>query len=223
MSNDSRSTYTLLHDPLAYDPLKDGPPYLPGLIGGKVAGMKGRARAWVRCSAVEMGADISQALQHCVADYGGAPMAELAVLLSCLRAETLIHQAHHWQTQGHSYYGDHLLFERVYGEVHGLIDGLAERAVGKGDAILVQPLLQMSHMVVFSKLFYADAPVRPTSQEMPLLSFRAVMKSSVLLQLVYSTLEGKGQLSNGLDNLLQGIADKQESLIYLLNQRTKDN
>jgi len=124
---------------------------------------------------------------------------------------------------GHSYYGDHLLFERVYGEVHGLIDGLAERAVGKGDAILVQPLLQMSHMVVFSKLFYADAPVRPTSQEMPLLSFRAVMKSSVLLQLVYSTLEGKGQLSNGLDNLLQGIADKQESLIYLLNQRTKDN
>lgn len=222
MSEDLHSSYAILHDPLSFNYLKDGPPYLPGIVGGKVASLRGEARVLVQKTAQEMGGDIQQAFQHCMSEYGAPPMAELAVLLASLRAESQIHQAHHWQTQGPSYYGDHLLFERVYGEVHGLVDGLAERAVGMGDAILVQPLLQMSHQVVFSKLFYSDAPVRPSSEEMPLLSLRALLKSAVLLQLAYKSLEGRNLLSYGIDNLLQGIADKQESLIYLLKQRTKD-
>jgi hypothetical protein len=32
-------------------------------------------------------------------------------------------------------------------------------------------------------------------------------------------LEQKGQLSNGTDNLLQGVADKHEEFVYLLKQR----
>jgi len=220
MLNDLHSTYALLHDPLSYNYLKDGPPYLPGIVGGKVAAHGGEVGGWVRQAALQVGTDVEVAFQHCVADFGGTPMAELAVLLASLRAEAMIHQAHHWQTRGQTYYGDHLLFERIYGEVNGLIDGLAERAVGKGDTILVQPLLQMSHMMTFTKLFYSDAPVQPTPQEMPLLSWRALMKSAVLMQLAYAALEDKGLLSHGIDNLLQGIADKQESLAYLLKQRS---
>lgn len=210
------ATEAIWHDPLSYDYFKDGPPYLPGIVGGKIAN-KADVRAWAKQANLE---EVGLALRECTAEYGGAPMAELAVLLASLRAEAQIHQAHHWQTRGHTFYGDHLLFERIYGEINGLIDGLAERAIGKGDAILVQPLLQMSHMVKFAKLFYSDAPVKPAPEEMPVLSLRAILKSAVLLQMAYGALEAKNQLSHGLDNLLQGIADKQESLVYLLKQRT---
>jgi DNA-binding ferritin-like protein len=216
------ATHAIWIDPLSYNYLKDGPPYLPGLVGGKVASeSKATMRAWVRQAAVGMGQDILVAFQHCVAEYANAPMAELAVLLACVRAEAMIHQAHHWQTRGQSYYGDHLLFERLYGEVNGFIDGLAERSIGSGQEVLVQPLMQMSHMVAFSKLFYSDAPVVPAPEEMPLLSLRALLKSALVLQMAYGSLQAKGLLSNGIDNLLQGIADKQESLMYLLKQRTK--
>ena len=218
----AHATEALWVDPLSYNYLKDGPPYLPGIVGGKVASdAKAEVRAWVRQASAEVGGDVAIAFQHCVAEYGGAPMSELAVLLACVRAEAMIHQAHHWQTRGSSYYGDHLLFERVYGEVNGAIDGLAERAVGSGHHVLVQPLMQMSHMVVFTKLFYSDAPVSPEPEEMPLLSLRALLKSMLLLQLAYESLQARGLLSNGTDNLLQDLADKQESLAYLLKQRTK--
>ena len=211
------ATDVIWYDPLNYDPLRDGPPYLPNQGSGKVAS----SRAWLKEAHAMMGQDVLVAFQHCTAEYGNAPMAELAVVLACFRAEAMIHQAHHWQTRGSSYYGDHLLFERVYGEVNGFIDRIAERAVGSGQEILVQPLMQISHMVAFSKLFYSDAPVQPTPEEMPLLSLRALLKSSLLLQVVYTSLEQKGLLSNGTDNLLQDVADKQESLSYLLKQRSK--
>lgn len=211
------ATDVIWYDPLNYDPLRDGPPYLPNQGSGKVAS----SRAWFKEAHAMMGQDVLVAFQHCTAEYGNAPMSELAVLLASVRAEAMIHQAHHWQTRGLQYYGDHLLFERIYGEVNGFIDRIAERAVGSGQEILVQPLMQISHMVKFSKLFYSDAPVQPTPEEMPLLSLRALLKSSLLLQMAYTSLEQKGILSNGTDNLLQDIADKQEGLVYLLQQWSK--
>lgn len=214
-------TKAIWTDPLSYDPMVDGPPYLPGQPGGKVASSKAEVRAWVKQAHAEVGQDLEVAFQHCLAEYGNTPMSELAVLLAAIRAEGMIHQAHHWQTRGSSYYGDHLLFERVYGEVNGLVDGLAERAVGSGHHILVQPLLQMSQMAAFTKLLYSDAPVNPSPEEYVLLSFRAVLKSAVLLTMAYGSLQAKGILSNGTDNLLQDMADKQEGLIYLLKQRSK--
>jgi hypothetical protein len=222
------ATRTLWVDPLHHDPFRDGPPYFPGHPGGKIASMlhprsfnRLYARTLLKRTAAEMGVDLSVAFEHCLSEYGGSPSAELAVLLASLRAEAMIHQAHHWQTRGQTYYGDHQLFDRVYTTVSGFIDGLAEKAIGTGHHINVQPLLQISQIVAFSKIFYSDAPVNPTPEDYVLLSLRAVLKSSVVLTFAYKSLEGKGQLSYGIDNHLQGIADKQEELIYLLKQRSK--
>jgi hypothetical protein len=206
----AHATEAIWIDPLSYQHLKDGPPYLPGQNGGKVAG----GRKVVGALEVDV-------FEHCMSDYGGAPMSELAVLLAAIRAEAMIHQAHHWQTRGSTYYGDHLLFERVYGEVNGLIDSLAERAVGAGQTVLVQPLVQLSHTVIFTKFYYSGAQVLPGVEELPSLSLTALTGSAHVLQLAYESLEARGLLTNGIDNLLQGIADKQEELTYLLGQRTK--
>jgi len=218
----ARSDAAVLIDPLNYDPVVHGPPYLP--VSGdirpmKTARLKVAVKAMVEREAASVGDEIEQLFQHFLADYGGAAPAELAVLLAALRAEAMIHQAHHWGTKGPQFYGDHLLYDRVYSDVFGMVDGLAERTVGAGQQVLVQPLLQIHHMSGFTQSFYRDAPVVPTPDEMAMLSLRAVLRFLVLLNLAYASLESKGALSHGTDNLLQGHADDHEQLVYLLKQR----
>jgi len=218
-----RSDVPVLIDPLNYNPVLHGPPYLPmkeDITPMKTAGLKVAVKAMVDHEAASVGQEIDQLFQHFVGDYGGAGSAELAVLLAALRAEALIHQAHHWGTTGPDFYGDHLLFDRIYSQVFGLVDDLAERTVGSGQVVLVQPLLQVHHMSGFTKSFYRDAPVIPAPNDMAMLSLRAVLRFLVLLNLAYATMESKNSLSHGTDNMLQGIADEHEKLVYLLKQRS---
>jgi len=218
----AHATRAIWLDPLSYDPMTDGPPYLPHQTGGKVAGTtKAEVRVMIKKAQEEIGPDLAALFDGCLQKYGEAPMGELAVLLACIRAEAMIHQAHHWQTRGANYYGDHQLFMRIYEAVDGFIDGLAERVVGSCGHMFVQPMVQIEQVEAFSKLFYATAPINPEASELPLLSLQAVLTSLAVLQKTYDALEVKGQLSNGTDNLLQGIADKQEELVYLLKQRTQ--
>lgn len=219
----ARSDVPVLTDPLNYDPVEHGPPYIPvreDIRPMKTAMVKTAVKAMVDREAAAVGQEIEQLFTHFLSDYGQAGSAELAVLLAALRAEALIHQAHHWGTKGPTYYGDHQLYDRVYSEVFGMVDGLAERAVGSGQVVLVHPLLQVHHMSGFAKSFYRDAPVVPSPEEMALLSLRAVLRFLVLLNMAYAALETKGGLSHGTDNLLQGLADDHEKLVYLLKQRT---
>lgn len=219
----SRSDVPVLIDPLNYNPVLHGPPYIPvnqDIRPMKTARYKTAVKALIDREAASVGQEIEQLFNHFLADYGGAPASELAVLLAALRAEAMVHQAHHWGTKGPQYYGDHLLYDRVYSDVFGMVDGLAERAVGSGLVVLVQPLLQVHHMSGFMKSFYRDAPVVPTPEDMALLSLRAVLRFLVLLNTAYAAMEAKGGLSHGTDNLLQGLADDHEKLVYLLKQRS---
>lgn len=54
----------------------------------------------------------------------------LCDVLACLRAAYLSYQTSHWQVVGQSFYGNHLLFERLYSSVLLQIDALAEKLVG---------------------------------------------------------------------------------------------
>lgn len=54
----------------------------------------------------------------------------LCDVLGCLRAQYLSYQTSHWQVVGQSFYGNHLLFERLYSSVLLQIDALAEKLVG---------------------------------------------------------------------------------------------
>jgi len=158
-------------------------------------------------------------LSSMVNDYGQAKMAELGALVAMLRALATVHQTHHWQTSGATYYGDHLLFERLYGNVNGEVDGVAEKAIGTGQHLLVQPIMQVAHLGQALKCLYADAPVNPDPTGYVAISLRAELCFMVFLQLAYASLEAGGNLTLGVDNHLQGIADKHEENIYLLRQR----
>lgn len=219
------SVHAMWHDPSSYDPIKHGPPYLPEKkikTASLTKEVKDIARPLVQKMATDEMVEIVAVIDHIQADYGDAvPMRELAALLSFIQAEATIHQSHHWQTRGEPFYGDHLLFERVYNEVFSQIDKLAERMVGSGHHILAHPILLAKHCSLVVQSFYRDAGANPPSDTYPTLSLRATLRTLVALKVVYAALEQKGVLSHGIDNLLQGMADEHESHVYLLKQRVQ--
>lgn len=209
------SIYAMWHDPLAYDHMKMGPPYLPDL---KVR-MASDARAQIRALVEQEAPPLAQIVSHLIGDYQGIPMAELGALLSCLRAGSLVHQTHHWQTRGDTSYGDHLLYERLYNDSQAFIDQIAERAVGAGNHLLVHPVIQASQVAALVKHFCGDILSDPTPDQYAAISLITEIRLLSALNIVYAALEQKGALTKGTDNLLQGVADKHEEFIYLLKQR----
>ena len=213
------------HDPTMYNHLKHGPPYLPEntiKVASKVDErvVKAAVDPLVEKTSADALVTLGVIISHIKADFGPAPMSDLAVLLAFLRAENLVHQAHHWQTSGPTFYADHLLFDRLYSDGVSDIDKLAERMVGSGDAILAHPVLHAKHVSAIVQSFYDGAPVAPNPSELPLISLRAVLRVLVVFKMLYKLLEAEGRLSGGTDNLLQGIEDKHEESVYLLKQRS---
>jgi len=199
------STHAIWTDPLAYDFRRNGPPYLPETDGVRTASLSG--------------GDMSHEsfFSELVAAFN-VPMAELGAVVSLLRAASIVHQSHHWQTRGGNFYGDHLLFDRIYNESLPLIDSVAERAVGSGSRDLVCPKTQTRLAADLTEI-WCDSAEEPTSFDMVAISFKVEQCVVSCLKTAREALEAKGQLSDGTDNLLQGVSDKHEEFLYLLQQR----
>jgi len=133
----------------------------------------------------------------------------LASLLGLLHALVRNHQTAHWQATAE--YGDHLLFERLYGGIYGEIDGLAEKMVATfgGGTVDAVPL----NDIITGYLRKWSATSGPVT--------RALVAERDLQALLDSTLASfsSGSLSTGMENFLQGIADAHETNLYLLGQR----
>ena len=138
----------------------------------------------------------------------------LASLATALEALYLLHQSAHWQTRGASYYGDHLMFQRLYKGIDKEIDSLGERAVAMGSPLLVCPIttahLSAKVLPLWGKGHSLDSP-----EKLVMLSLNA---EKSVLEAVASAM-ATASPSDGVQNLLQGIADAHEGNIYLLQQR----
>lgn len=215
----AESIYALWHDPTTYDHMTMGPPYLPDMKVKMGRGAKATVRAIVKKYADD--APAQQIFSHLVGEYQGVSMAELGALVAVLRAAALVHQSHHWQTRGDTFYSDHKLYEHLYGESLGPIDRLAERAVGAGHRLLVHPVIQASQVGALVKFFCGDIQIDPTPDEYALTSFVTEAHVLSFIGTAYGALKAAGVLSPGTDNLLQDIADTHETFVYLLRQRAQ--
>jgi len=139
----------------------------------------------------------------------------LASVAVTLRAVYLMHQAAHWQTKGPSFVGDHKLFGDLYDATLDEIDMVSERAVGLGDPLLVCPLKTTQLALELLEAFGRECDV-PDADKLVQLSLEA---ERGLLQVIASAM--KGDMTDGAQNLLQGVADKHETHVYLLQQRLK--
>ena len=71
----------------------------------------------------------AQLQKRAAAKIGSEGVEALRDLLAMLRAMHWNYWTSHWQSKGDPFYGDHLMFERIYGSIIDEIDGLAEKMV----------------------------------------------------------------------------------------------
>lgn len=137
----------------------------------------------------------------------------LQYLLASLRGAHFSHWTSHWQVKGGTYYGDHLLFEKLYTKVVKDIDTLAEKIVSYYGPDFVEPIHQSEIMNSFLEKHSDKDPIRRAlSVEL------SIVKA---LQDVYAALENAKSLPLGLNDFLASTANKHDTFVYLLKQRTR--
>lgn len=135
-------------------------------------------------------------------------------LLAYLRALRMVHHNAHWTYYGDTFYGDHLLFQRLYEEVDDEIDVVAEKIVPMYGPEAVNSINQAGRVFKF---------VAEWSQE----SDGCVCKRSLLaeehlqpfLETLYEFLDDAGTLTLGLDDYIMSLASTHETHLYLLRQK----
>jgi DNA-binding ferritin-like protein len=149
--------------------------------------------------------------------YGGrAKAAPSAELLRELHALLLAQQRNYWSTHqqvaGPNYYGDHLLFERLYSGLTDQIDGLAERMVALfGPEIVDNVDVARRTTAWLERWSKTRDPIR-----------RALLSETDAqgqFRAVYDGLKAAGTLSLGMDDFLMGLASEHDQNTYLLQQR----
>lgn len=138
-----------------------------------------------------------------------------ALYIATLKGMYIIHQHSHWTTNGEAFYGDHLLFERLYKSATEDADLAAEKFMGLfGDECLDYELQNQLLGKVLAK--YNNLEGSPL--EMSLTVEKDFIKFS---KDAYNCFEDDGHLTLGLDDMIMAIASKREESVYLLQQVLK--
>lgn len=159
--------------------------------------------------------DMANFIGECSRIYKTGKHKSLGVLLGLLRGLEMVHTAHHWQTSGEDYYGDHLLFERLASKISDEIDTVAEKIVGVDELELTNYFAQLQNAKAFLDLLGGKGD--SLAKE----SFRFELTFVVAAETVMGILEKDGLLTRGLEQALGDILDAHEKNIYLLKQRTR--
>lgn len=136
----------------------------------------------------------------------------MSLFVAYLRALYQIHQNAHWKSSGDSFYGDHLLFERLYNATQETADQAAEKTIGLFDELddLTNVISEIVEKFNFDKYESITSACLAAEQE-----FQKLCKK------VYDDIKKDKSFTLGLDDMLMEIASKHEVHIYLLKQTTK--
>ena len=135
----------------------------------------------------------------------------LRALLALLRAQYWHYQNAHWTVKGQTFYGDHLMFQRIYEGLQKEIDGLAEKAVSSFGGDIVEPNSLAVLMQGWLRRWSAIGCLHKRS-----LAAEADFQDAV--RGVYDALKAEGSLSLGMDDFLMAIANDHETNAYLVQQ-----
>jgi DNA-binding ferritin-like protein len=136
----------------------------------------------------------------------------LTEFFGLLHALYWVHWTGHWQSQGPSYYGDHLMFGRMYESMREEIDMLAEKMIPMLGIHSVDPGAHIP-------LVHAWIQRWSTESDPVLRSLRAEMEFQGAVKRVYDGLKENGDITLGMDDYLMSIANDHEVHLYLLKQR----
>lgn len=131
---------------------------------------------------------------------------DMVSLLALLRALQWNYQHAHWQTVGPEFYGNHLMFERLYNTLTEEIDTLAEKVVGHSGYDSIDLLQQMVAAHWWLQQWASISCHHKRS-----------MWAEMMLQSRIAQAMDLG-LPAGLEDFLQGVANAHDTHIYLLRQ-----
>lgn len=134
----------------------------------------------------------------------------LSLYVTFLRALYHIHQNAHWKTSGENFYGNHLVFQRLYEATQENADMAAEKTIGLYNGLLDMP----EKFSTICSQFNADN----FDNNYALASLKAEQAFLQFSQLVYDQLKSSGAITLGLDDMIMAIASKSEVHVYLLKQ-----
>lgn len=135
-----------------------------------------------------------------------------ALYVATLKAISLIHQHNHWTTSGEMFYGEHLLFERIYKSAIEDLDMAAEKFIGLFGEDCLNYTLQIE---LLSKVLSKYKNLEGEPVELSLAVEKDFIKFS---NDAYKCFEDEGNLSLGLDDMVMSISSKREEAVYLLQQ-----
>lgn len=162
--------------------------------------------------------NLSVLTENMLSEWSGVTYPQLSVALVHLKYLYALHQNHHWTAMGDPYYGDHLLFQRLYEGVLPEVDLVAEKAIGLGSTENVS--LPLVHTQILKMITgQGTASTIPHTSDLARKSLMAEMNFLAVMKHLCDSLKEMGLMTHGLDNLLAGIEDKHEGHVYLLKQR----
>jgi DNA-binding ferritin-like protein len=138
-----------------------------------------------------------------------------------LRLLSLYTQHAHWATKGTGYYGDHLLFARLYEAINREMDGLAEKAIGVTNNDLVVCPVSITQKV--SKKISGVGCIDRETTGRKLIETTLQLEKGFLsfLDKIYAELKENGGMTMGLDDFIMAMHNTHEGHVYLLQQRLK--
>lgn len=136
--------------------------------------------------------------------------------ISLLRSLYLMYQNYHWQISGAQFYGNHLLFQRLYEGVAEDLDLAAEKCAGLYDAKFLDIHRQM--MKIQKILAAWEISSNPKVPEIFTSALGAEDSFQKLSLYFYKKLEKNGDLTLGLDDFIMGAISNSEDRCYLLKQ-----
>ena len=130
------------------------------------------------------------------------------------------HAAHH-VTKGTGFGGDHVsIYGRIYTELEEDFDGIVEKGLGlTGDETLADPISILSTAAI--ALSQYPTPANRDASQIACDALEVAKFYVDYLDKFYSQAEASGGLTIGLDDMVMGFANKYETYVYLLQQRTR--
>lgn len=122
----------------------------------------------------------------------------------------------HWKTSGSNYYGDHLLYQRLYDDVSGEIDGIAEKFIGVISSEDFLPVKNAQKICDFVKEYVKDDS---KSDEFPKMAISMELDFMDMVDDLLFELDQEDRLTGGIEDTFQPILNKHEEHMYLLKQR----
>jgi DNA-binding ferritin-like protein len=139
-----------------------------------------------------------------------------ALYIATLKGMAQIHQFNHWTTKGKDFYGNHLLFERLYDSTLKDLDTAAEKFIG----VLGEECIDYDLSAdLLNKILLKYKDLEGSPAEMSLAIERDFIQFS---KSAYDCFEAEGKLTLGLDDMIMAISSQREESVYLLQQALKE-